>query len=125
MIASTDVDDAIRAMHQQQQRMDSEGDNDISGEDRFHDNATTISTDNSMFTRAFQKRKKRRVLGWIVRTTVRCSTYRPSSQGMGEGKNDDPQSSKGLTYHDFHLALSIDVEVKRDEVQSVLLNHFS
>lgn len=73
------------------------------------------------------KRKIRKVKGWIFRSTVRCSTYRPPSSSSNTSsahsssslERDDENRSKnqGLTYHDFHLAMSIDVEVNREDVK--------
>jgi hypothetical protein len=63
---------------------------------------------------------RRRVMGWIVRSTIQCSTYRPPSTSSSISSDDN---SRGLTYHDFHLALCIDVEVERNNsIQSLLLN---
>ena len=65
--------------------------------------------------------RRRRVMGWIVRSTVQCSTYRPPATSISISSDDN--SSRGLTYHDFHLALCIDVEVKRNNsIQSLLLD---
>jgi hypothetical protein len=82
--------------------------------------------------------RRRQVMGWIVRSTIQCSTYRPLSpittttkssttlSPSSTSNNDDDNnssSSRGLTYHDFHLALCIDVEVKRSStIQSLLLH---
>jgi hypothetical protein len=77
--------------------------------------------------------RRRQVMGWIVRSTIQCSTYRPLSPisttttlSPSSTSNDDDNnssSSRGLTYHDFHLALCIDVEVKRSStIQSLLLH---
>lgn len=64
---------------------------------------------------------RRRVMGWIVRSTIQCSTYRPPSTSSSISSDDN--SSRGLTYHDFHLALCIDVEVERNNsIQSLLLD---
>lgn len=64
-------------------------------------------------TMARQNRKtKHRRVGWVFRSTVRCSTYRPSAQCQ--------DNSNGLTYHDFHLAMSIDVEANREELKRSL-----
>lgn len=65
---------------------------------------------------------RRRVMGWIVRSTIQCSTYRPTTTMSRSTYSNDDNSSRGLTYHDFHLALCIDVEVKRNTIiQSLLL----
>jgi hypothetical protein len=77
--------------------------------------------------------RRRHVMGWIVRSTIQCSTYRPVSPPItttlspSSTSNDDDDNnssiSRGLTYHDFHLALCIDVEVKRSNtIQSLLLH---
>mmetsp|Transcript_8492 Transcript_8492/g.19009 ORF Transcript_8492/g.19009 Transcript_8492/m.19009 type:complete len:345 (-) Transcript_8492:55-1089(-) len=73
---------------------------------------------------ASAKRKRRKTKGWIFRSTIRCSTYRPSPAGSSipfQNKDEsDLHRDKGLTYHDFHLAMSIDVEVGREELKRLL-----
>jgi pterin-4a-carbinolamine dehydratase len=99
----------------------------------FDDPAT--STSSSKGGRGRTTKKAARHRGWIVRSTVRCSTHRPLLLGRGrrsddDGDDDDDDRRRrrsrrpprgGLTYHDFHLALCIDVEAGRDEVHRLLL----
>ena len=68
------------------------------------------------------KKRRRKVKGWIFRSTVRCATYRPPVAGAPARKADGggADEAKGLTYHDFHLAMSVDVEVAREEVRRLL-----
>ncbi|KAL9182173.1 hypothetical protein ACHAXT_012825 [Thalassiosira profunda] len=67
-------------------------------------------------------KRRRKVKGWIFRSTVRCATYRPPVAGAPARKADagGADEAKGLTYHDFHLAMSVDVEVAREEVRRLL-----
>jgi pterin-4a-carbinolamine dehydratase len=60
--------------------------------------------------------KKRKIKGWVFVSTIRCSTYRPPTK-----KEDTGALEKGLTYHDFHLAMSVDVEANREEMGQLLL----
>jgi len=82
------------------------------------------------------KRKKRKAKGWVFRSTVRCSTYRPPTVGSvrtsPRRKSDDDggasgefRGDEGLTYHDFHLAMSVDVEANREEVRALLRSNHS
>lgn len=73
---------------------------------------------------ATMKKKLKKVTGWIFRSTVRCSTCRPpssssntSSAHSSSSLERDKLSNQGLTYHDFHLAMSLDVEVNREDVK--------
>lgn len=73
------------------------------------------------------KKRKRKVKGWVFRSTVRCSTYRPHTAGSADSRppsqaDDEGElhRDKGLTYHDFHLAMSVDVEVNREDVKALL-----
>jgi hypothetical protein len=83
-----------------------------------------------------RKRKVPKVKGWIFRSTVRCSTYRPSTTSNANSHSSQENSrcisfrenitehssrKKGLTYHDFHLAMSVDVEVNREDVKRWLV----
>ncbi|KAL7461316.1 hypothetical protein ACHAXS_001736 [Conticribra weissflogii] len=67
------------------------------------------------------KRKGRKTKGWAFVSTVRCSSYRPPmtkrEQSNSNESTDNEHGNKGLTYHDFHLAMNIDVEVNRKEVR--------
>ena len=67
--------------------------------------------------------KKIKIKGWIFVSTIRCSTYRPAVKREEVKEDGDKTSSadKGLTYHDFHLAMSIDVETNREELGQLLL----
>jgi len=91
-------------------------------------NATSTTTRESNTINTTTKRKQRKIKGWVFRSTVQCSTYRPPTTKAPSAKgtsNPRPPpgeypKDKGLTYHDFHLAMSIDVEVSREEVKRLL-----
>ncbi|EJK66178.1 hypothetical protein THAOC_12919 [Thalassiosira oceanica] len=59
------------------------------------------------------------VKGWAFQSTVRCSTYRPPR--TKSQVTDEPHGDKGLTFHDFHFAMSVDVEASRPEVEKLIL----
>ena len=61
----------------------------------------------------------KRVKGWAFQSTVRCSTYRPPT--TKSQVTDEPHGDRGLTFHDFHLAMSVDVEAGRPEVGKLIL----
>lgn len=65
----------------------------------------------------------KRIKGWIFVSTIRCSTYRPAmkKKEVNEDGSNTSTADKGLTYHDFHLAMSIDVEANREELGQLLL----
>lgn len=63
--------------------------------------------------------KRRKIKGWVFVSTIRCSTYRPPTKK--EDTDDTTDIVKGLTYHDFHLAMSVDVEANREELGQLLL----
>ena len=75
------------------------------------------------------KQKRRKVKGWVFVSTVRCSTYRPpTTTHVDLDKKDDSsqcKDNKGLTYHDFHLAMNIDIETNREGVNTWISNHRS
>ncbi|KAL7533317.1 hypothetical protein ACHAXR_009795 [Thalassiosira sp. AJA248-18] len=92
--------------------------NNIHGDHKHAD-----SNDNN----ATAKIKKRKIKGWVFRSTIRCSTYRPPTAGStksGRSLQTDGKGGlhkdQGLTYHDFHLALNVDVELNREEVKRLL-----
>jgi len=99
----------------------------------FDDDPATSTSSSSGGRRGRMTKKAPRPRGWIVRSTVRCSTHRPPLPGRGRRSDDDDDDDDrrrrrsrrpprgGLTYHDFHLALCIDVEAGRDEVRRLLL----
>ena len=62
--------------------------------------------------------KNRKIKGWVFVSTIRCSTYRPPTK---KEDTDATNTDKGLTYHDFHLAMSIDIEANREELGQLLL----
>ncbi|KAL7545112.1 hypothetical protein ACHAWF_015622 [Thalassiosira exigua] len=73
------------------------------------------------------KTSKRRTKGWVFRSTVCCSTYRPPTSGSSyhiqpddDNARDDFHRDEGLTYHDFHLAMSIDVEASRENIKPLM-----
>ncbi|KAL7479422.1 hypothetical protein ACHAW6_005153 [Cyclotella cf. meneghiniana] len=85
-------------------------------------------TDDDVGSSKITKKKKRKVKGWVFVSTVRCSTYRPPTKNNSADKiqvavNDNMYYDKGLTYHDFHLAMSIDVEASREELKQFLLKY--
>ena len=92
------------------------------GDNQMDETGTTDSSslgiDNSGDNKVPRKRKMK---GWAFRSTIRCSTYRPPTSGstnsQGMNKSESLHKDKGLTYHDFHLALSVDIEVNREEVK--------
>jgi hypothetical protein len=80
--------------------------------------AKSLSSDGkSNHGTASTTRKKRKTRGWLFRSTVRCSTYRPPTTAPSHASDDRECIDKGLTYHDFHLAMSIDVEANREELK--------
>ncbi len=103
----------------------------------IHGNSHEIKTHadnirNGLSDSGIMKRKGKNIKRWIVRSTVRCSTYRPptssrntTAHSLSSQEKDErtfpvrveSSSLKGLTYHDFHLAMSIDVEVNREDVK--------
>jgi pterin-4a-carbinolamine dehydratase len=99
----------------------------------INNNADDIRT--KLSDSGIRKRQVPKVKGWIFRSTVRCSTYRPATTSNANShssqENDgcisfrenitDNSSLKGLTYHDFHLAMSVDVEVNREDVKRWLV----
>jgi pterin-4a-carbinolamine dehydratase len=66
-------------------------------------------------------KRKRKVKGWIFVSTVRCSTYRPPTKTAEEECSAVMRDDKGLTYHDFHLAMGIDIEAGREVLKQLLL----
>lgn len=68
-------------------------------------------------------KQKRRVKGWVFVSTVRCSTYRPPTTRADLERQDDSSqcNDKGLTYHDFHLAMNIDIETTREGCIALLI----
>ena len=90
--------------------------------EEVEDNSSSSSSSSPQTKNFIDKNtaNRRRVMGWIVRSTIQCSTYRPPSTSSSISSDDN---SRGLTYHDFHLALCIDVEVERNNsIQSLLLD---
>jgi pterin-4a-carbinolamine dehydratase len=98
-------------------------------------NTNTGSIRSGLSDSGITKRKGKKIKGWIFRSTVRCSTYRPPSSSLNttacsfstQEKVErtlrarvESSSFKGLTYHDFHLAMSIDVEGNREDVKQWL-----
>jgi pterin-4a-carbinolamine dehydratase len=80
---------------------------------------SSLDIDNSGNNEVPRKRK-RKIKGWAFRSTIRCSTYRPPASGSNSqdmNKSESLHKDKGLTYHDFHLAMSVDIEVNRKEVK--------
>jgi len=67
--------------------------------------------------------KRRKVKGWVFVSTVRCSTYRPPTTraDLEEQDGSSQYKDKGLTYHDFHLAMNIDIESNREGCIALLL----
>ena len=61
----------------------------------------------------------KKVKGWAFQSTVRCSTYRPPT--TKSQVTDEAHGDKGLTFHDFHFAMSVDVEASRPEVEKLIL----
>ncbi|KAL3803112.1 hypothetical protein ACHAW5_001976 [Stephanodiscus triporus] len=104
-------------------------------------NNTDIDDDDGTTDDSASSRERRRnrtkgakLRGWIFRSIVSCSTRRPpvSDALSSSSASSSPPSSRGhrwdggdeyrrrrrhrgLTYHDFHLAMCIDVEAKRDD----------
>ena len=96
------------------------------GDNQMDETGTTdnssLDTDNSGDNEVPRKRK-RKIKGWAFRSTIRCSTYRPPTSGSNSqdmNKSESLHKDKGLTYHDFHLAMSVDIEVNRKEVKHLL-----
>lgn len=84
---------------------------------KYRKDACTNTTDGS-------SKKMRKCKGWIFVSTIKCYTYRPlltKVEKEVQEHDDLTHMDKGLTYHDFHLAMSIDVETNREEVQQLLL----
>jgi pterin-4a-carbinolamine dehydratase len=81
-----------------------------------HRNSVEVEQDAS-------KQKRRKVKGWVFVSTVRCSTYRPPTTRADLEKQDNSSqyNDKGLTYHDFHLAMNIDIECNREGCAALLL----
>ncbi len=81
------------------------------------------SSDAASTSRSVQTSKQKRVKGWVFVSTVRCSTYRPPTTRVAVETQDDSTESKekGLTYHDFHLAMNIDIESNREKCTALLL----
>ena len=65
--------------------------------------------------------KTRKIQGWLFTSTVRCSSYRPAL--TKNEKTDSKSCDKGLTYHEFHLAMNIDVETDLEELGQLLLKN--
>jgi len=90
-----------------------------------------LSSDDNAHVSKKKSSSSRKVKGWIFQSTISCSTYRPSSSSLslnqrqskeeGETISSDIHGDKGLTYHDFHLAMSIDVELNRNELKSLII----
>ena len=71
------------------------------------------------------RRKRRKIKGWVFVSTVRCSTYRPPlTRASLEDAHDSSLQfyDKGLTYHDFHLAMNIDIESSREGCKTTLID---
>ena len=92
------------------------------------DDMSTVSnsnTDRQNATSRISKQQMNKIKGWIFVSTVRCSTYRPSIIKRTDAERIQHDShqyeGKGLTYHDFHLAMNIDVETNRDVCAVLLL----
>jgi len=132
------TDDAMTTMRDHDDDAREDGDDDATTMTADDDATTALddpaatSTSSSKGGRGrMTKRAARHHRGWIVRSTVRCSTHRPPLPGRGRRSDDDDDDRRrrrsrrpprgGLTYHDFHLALCIDVEAGRDEVRRLLL----
>mmetsp|Transcript_12180 Transcript_12180/g.24461 ORF Transcript_12180/g.24461 Transcript_12180/m.24461 type:complete len:294 (-) Transcript_12180:54-935(-) len=83
-------------------------------------NSEAASTSGSAQT---SKQKRRKVKGWVFVSTVRCSTYRPPTTraDLEEHDGSSQYKDKGLTYHDFHLAMNIDIESNREGCTALLL----
>ena len=64
--------------------------------------------------------KRRKIQGWVFTSTIRCSSYRPALKKK-EIEEKNASCDKGLTFHDFHLAMNIDVESNREELGQLLL----
>lgn len=85
--------------------------------------------DNVQVSKKNSSSSSRKVKGWMFQSTISCSTYRPSSSLSSnqrqskeerESISSDIHGDKGLTYHDFHLAMSIDVELNKNEIKSLI-----
>lgn len=99
--------------------------NDINNIHHYGDKITSAAASSSD-NLGVPKRKKRKIKGWIFCSTIRCSTYRPSTTTANnrekkETSDDFPHNDKGLTYHDFHLAMTIDVEANREDIKRLVL----
>ena len=74
---------------------------------------------------ASMRKRQRKIKGWVFVSTIRCSTYRPPTK-MPRGETaqshnkEELYKDKGLTYHDFHLAMSIDIEANREEIKRLM-----
>lgn len=90
----------------------------VSNSGNSNDDANATNTNTRL---SKQQRKKSK--GWVFVSTVRCSTYRPPvTRSDSEKQEDSPEcKDKGLTYHDFHLAMNIDVETNREVCVALLL----
>jgi pterin-4a-carbinolamine dehydratase len=90
--------------------------NSVSNSTTTHRKSTEVEQDATCTSAQSDKQKRTKVKGWLFVSTVRCSTYRPPTTRVnldpkdGWGQNKD----KGLTYHDFHLAMNIDIECNRE-----------
>lgn len=79
-----------------------------------------LSNDDNAHVSKKKSSSSRKVKGWIFQSTISCSTYRPSSSSLSPNQRQSVHD-KGLTYHDFHLAMSIDVELNRNELKSLVI----
>jgi len=86
------------------------------------DDLSTVSNSNTT-GRNSEAQKRRKVKGWVFVSTVRCSTYRPPTTraDLEEQDGSSQHKDKGLTYHDFHLAMNIDIESNREGCIALLL----
>lgn len=88
-----------------------------------------LSNDDNAQVSKKKSTSSRKVKGWIFQSTISCSTYRPSSSSPNQRQSkeergtisSDIHGDKGLTYHDFHLAMSIDIELNRKELKSLII----
>eukprot|EP00984_Skeletonema_dohrnii_P033479 scaffold30215_cov148-Skeletonema_dohrnii-CCMP3373.AAC.2 len=87
------------------------------------DDLSTVSNSNSTGIVQTSTQKRRKVKGWVFVSTVRCSTYRPPTTRADSEEQDGSSQykDKGLTYHDFHLAMNIDIESNREGCTALLL----
>ncbi len=74
---------------------------------RFASIVAAVAHNNNHYPKiCLERRLMKREKAWAVVTTVSCRT----------------ETLKGLSSHDFHIAMLIDVEAERDEVQRFLLD---